>query len=362
MALPEQGNLKKDDLFIQELEEVNSNSVKIHKGKFDKRYDLDFSLDPNRVLNADNIRTIPELVWYLENNPQVELEADILAFNKNSGDRKTIRLNSKQFCEGYKHQEKKNFNFKENYDYFASDSGYGYGGTEVGVDYVPLLGGPFFRQMYLQDMLKGHQQSFYSFHHDPIAKHAIEIIKDFTLGKGFRVDCKNPEGLVLWRAFEEANNLEELFVKISYELSIYGEILLWELPNFETQFGYQLSPGQEVQSGLFPRFRLIDPSTCWDICTYPEDQERVLFYQLIYPTQYQLFTGSDNGKPIPSTKFIYKQIPADQVDHFKINVVSNKKRGRSDLYPILGYLKRLRDAANYSLIGLMKQSTWALLS
>ena len=46
--------------------------------------------------------------------------------------------------------------------------------------------------------------------------------------------------------------------------------------------------------------------------------------------------------------------------HYKLNVVSNEKRGRSDLFPILGYLKRLRDSVNYQVIGLQKTAAWCM--
>jgi hypothetical protein len=63
---------------------------------------------------------------------------------------------------------------------------------------------------------------------------------------------------------------------------------------------------------------------------------------------------------VQTSKFIYQQIPAPEMLHYKVNSVSNEKRGRSDLYPVFGYLKRLRDSVNYSVIALQKQSAWAI--
>ena len=38
------------------------------------------------------------------------------------------------------------------------------------------------------------------------------------------------------------------------------------------------------------------------------------------PTQYQMFTQADKGgERVPSSKFIYQQIPAEQVLHYRIN-------------------------------------------
>src|SRR5207302_11013104 len=42
-------------------------------------------------------------------------------------------------------------------------------------------------------------------------------------------------------------------------------------------------------------------------------------------------------------RYIIRQIPAGEILHTKINVTSGEKRGRSDLFPILGWLKRLKD-------------------
>jgi hypothetical protein len=73
-----------------------------------------------------------------------------------------------------------------------------------------------------------------------------------------------------------------------------------------------------------------------------------------------MYTTKDKGQPVAGTKFIFQHIPAEQVDHFKVNSVSNEKRGRSDLFPVLGYMKRLRDSVNYSIIGLQKMTAWSI--
>jgi hypothetical protein len=106
---------------------------------------------------------------------------------------------------------------------------------------------------------------------------------------------------------------------------------------------------------------VIDPSNIVEIVTFPEDITRRLFYVWLAPSQYQTFTGVDPVKDRPkqpALKFIYRQIPADQIDHYTVNSVSNEKRGRSDLFPILGYLKRLRDAVNYELVAHQRQAAW----
>jgi len=106
--------------------------------------------------------------------------------------------------------------------------------------------------------------------------------------------------------------------------------------------------------------RLVDPSAIWEVVTYPEDITRVLYYQWVAPTQFQMYTGRDNGEAVPGSKFIMQQIPGEQMQHHKVNSVSNEKRGRSDLFPVLGYLKRLRDTVNYNLVSLQKQAAWSI--
>lgn len=343
MAISEQ---VKDDFLIDKEETVSSFYT---KGiNIEKRYEPD-SL--SRV--HPHINSVSDLVEALSSDKNLGLDAAIWYVNESTKTKVLAPISKEKFIEAHK----KPFSLKETFDNFSIDT---YQSNEIGADYVPLLGGPFNRQLYLYDMLKAHQQSFYAFHHDPIAKQAVNIIKDFTLGEGFRVDCKNEDALILWRAFEEVNKVQELMNYISIELSLYGEVFIHELPNFETSFRYNVSPNQQAQRGAIPRLRLLDPSTVWEIVTYPEDINSVLYYQLIYPTQYQIYTGQDKGAPVQSSKYIYRQILPEEVSHYKINVVSNEKRGRGDLINILGYLKRMRDTVNFSIIDIMKKTSWSI--
>lgn len=318
-------------------------------------------LAPNAVVHSKylNIKTVPELFEALKNpeNKDLEVDANVLFVEHGTGKATYKKLDKRQFVETYKSNDKKR-SFKESIDYFAMDLDYS--SNKVGSDYTPLLGGPFNKQLYLYDYLKMHSTAFQTYNHDPIAKAAIHIIRDFVIGRGWRVDTNNKTANALWQAFEEANGLRNMMDQFCMELSIYGEQMIWWLPKGQTKIGYQLSPEQMPATAVLPRVRLIDPSVIWEIVTYPEDITRVLYYQWVAPTQYQIYTGMDNGKPVPGTKFIFQQIPAEQVDHYKINSVSNEKRGRSDLFPVLGYLKRLRDSVNYSIIGLQKTTAWSI--
>lgn len=326
-------------------------------------YLFDDSFKPGNSSDFRSVHSIPELMECIQKNDNVEAEGVFLEVNKQGVYRYRKFNNKSQILEAAKKNSRmktmREAKFRE--DAFATD---GFGSTAgsnaglVGDDYVPLLGGPFNKQPYLYDYLRAHSYCFHEYHHHPFAKAIIHITRDFVLGGGYRIDCDDIKALALWRAFEKANNLEKMMEDIVLEGSIFGENMIWWLPNQKTKIGYQDAPGQEPQQGIIPRIRLIDPSTCWEIVTMPEDITRVLFYWLVFPTQYQIKTGSLAGSQVPTSKFITQQLPAEDVMHFKYNCVSNEKRGRSDLFPVLGYLKWLRDCVNYKLIALKKQAAW----
>lgn len=321
-------------------------------------YEFDDSFQESSDDNALAVHSTPEMIKFLESHKDAEIEGSVLTINSAGelGPRKKIK-NRKQFFEM---KNKVDTKFKENNDWWGSTDGSGAGGNFVGQDFVPTIGGPFNKQLYLYDYLRMNSTCFYAYNHDPMAKQAINIIRDFTLGRGVRIDCEDPKALAIIRAFEKVNKLPDLLNYIAVELSLYGEIMNWELPNGQTKIQYQVMPGQEVPRGLIPRYRLIDPSCIYEIVTFPEDITRVLYYQWVSPTQYQIYSGRDAGQPVASSKFIYQQIPAGEVMHYKINNVSNEKRGRSDLFPALSYMKRLRDSVQYEVIALQKAAAWAI--
>lgn len=325
-----------------------------------KKYEYNDKFTPSGLTNAFDVHTTPELVAFLEKDNKADIDARIFVYSKEQKRFQLSRLNKTQFVETYKNNlKRKTFNFKEGYfDSFAtSSSPYS---DLIGKDYIPVLGGPFHKQLYLYDYLRMTQLAFWAYNHDAMARFIIHCTRDFVLGRGYRVDSKNKKALAIWRAFEEANNLQQLMEYLVVELSIYGEIMLWWLPDNATKIVQNPAQGEKIPKGIIPRIRVIDPSVIWEIVTHPEDITRVLFYQWSSPTQYQIYTGVDNGVNVSSAKFIYQQIPADQVEHVKINCVSNEKRGRSDLFPILGDLKRLRDVVDYHVVAAQKTAAWCL--
>lgn len=347
-------------------------STTLTKGIYDpKTYEFDDSFKPYDPENPLTVHTTAEMLECLRNHPEIELDARVIGVKENQW--RMSRVGRSQFMESFQSKIWDQVKFKES-SMFASDfspnAGVGFG---VGQDFTPLLGGPFFKNLYYyQDYIRMHSECFYAYHHDPLAKAGVQIIRDFVMGNGYEVqmDTSTPEGqagMAAWKAFEEVNNLPEQIDQSCSELSIYGEIMIWKLPHQQDKIIFGLRSGDTIPLGIIPRVRLIDPSNIVEIVTYPEDISRPLFYVWLTPTQWQMFTSgvgegrSDVNSPTqPTLKFIYRTIPAEQMLHYKINSVSNEKRGRSDFFPILSYLKRLRDTVDYQLIALQKNSAWAI--
>lgn len=316
------------------------------------KYEFKDDFVPGDVNNPMDVHTVAEMVECLKRNPNIELEAKVLVTD---GERRgLVRMDREKFLERAAVPD--STKFREALDSFANDDSlYGASSGAIGQDFTPLVGGPFFKQLYQRDYLRMHSASFYAYHHDPIARAITNLISDFTLGRGFRVDSKNERALLLWNAFAKVNDIPKLMEQVSNELTIYGEIMLYWLPksNAAIRFGV---PEDRVPKAIIPRVRLIDPSNIVEVITHPEDIQDVIAYQWLAPTQYQTFTAGQ----VPTAKFIFQQLPAELIDHVKINCVSNEKRGRSEYFPSLGYMKRLRDAINYSVIALQKSAAWSI--
>jgi len=336
----------------QQLEKSAERAYILKNNVIKSDYSVDDRFQPAN--SVEETHTTQELLHYAESG-QCEIEARVIA--SGSKGNAFASLNTKEFIESAKYNNKTRFK-ESSFDSFMYDDYYT--GGNVGTDFMPLMGGPYNKQLYMYDYLKMHAASFHAYNHDPMGKRIVHIIRDYTLGRGYSVDCKNKLALAVWKAFCEANNFNELLDYAALELSIYGEVIWWELPNDDIYIGYNLRDEQEIPKGKLPRFRLIDPSVIWEIITYPEDITRKLAYVWVAPTQYQIYSSTNWGERVPGMKFIYQQIPANQVLHYKVNSVSNEKRGRSDLFSVLGYLKRLRDSVDYSILGLQKNMAWSI--
>jgi hypothetical protein len=191
---------------------------------------------------------------------------------------------------------------------------------------LPSTSSPSGKQQLWVDYLDMHRKSWEAATRNPIGKRICDIIPQFVLGRGLVGDIKSKPHQEAWDEFYKRERLRSRLRVFLKELLIYGEIFLRY---------FKRPDGLVVRS--------LDPSSIWDVVTSPEDFEDVYYYH----QQYNI----SNTSPVPGAwiypaKLVIRQIPAPEIDHFKINHVSSEKRGRSQLYSILGYLLRFKEFAN----------------
>lgn len=206
-------------------------------------------------------------------------------------------------------------------------------GYDAGAEYIPLMAGPWSKQLYQQQFLEMHAKAFEAINHNPAAKRIIHLTRDFLFGPGLNHSILNPGVDEVWSEFVERTGFyDELAESIYPDMSWAGELEL----NF-----YDNKP---FKGGT--DYRMVDPSTILDVITDPEDIQSVYYYHQQYATAMQQYVTGN----IPTTKYIIRQIPAGDILHVKLNVSKYEKRGRSDLFSILGWVKRLKDLMNARVI------------
>lgn len=212
---------------------------------------------------------------------------------------------------------------KEGDDFFGGSVGMGSGTDQpYRPQYTPLLGTPFFKQMYLYDYWEMHSKCFWYSNYSGIGKLVVDITRNFVMGKGFSVSFEDSACQDIWDKYEEKNNIQEKARLWCDDLTKFGESMIKRLPQ-----------GNSVIHTSF------DPSTIWEIVTDPENINDVKYYHQQYNTQYQLYGTKD----APVSKYIFNQMPPELVIHNKVNVTPYEKRGRSDLLSVLLYLKYYED-------------------
>jgi len=197
----------------------------------------------------------------------------------------------------------------------------------IDTEFVPIMAGPFFKQQYLYDYLAMHARAFEMVNHNALASCVTKILQRFTLGRGISFHIKNEQARKVWQEFWERNRMRARLREIARDLTWQGEIMirLYDKP----KDGYIA-------------VRVLDCSTCWEIVTDPEDFEHVYYYHFQWPTPYQIWVSGQ----IPISRYIIQQIPPTNIMHMKINASSQEKRGRSDLLPVMPWLKRFNDYYN----------------
>lgn len=196
-------------------------------------------------------------------------------------------------------------------------------------EYTPLMMGPFYKQPYQYDYMLSHSKAFWFKNYSGLAKNIIGNIRNFVIGKGFSVTTDNEKAKIAWEKYEERSNLQQTVRRWIDELSTFGEIFLRKVPTL---------------GGL--THMSVDPSGVYEIVTDPENINDVKFYHLQYQTQYQVYGDKDT----PLSTYVWQQVPASEINHYKINVTSFEKRGRSDILSALLYFKYFEDYTQFKLL------------
>jgi len=191
---------------------------------------------------------------------------------------------------------------------------------------LPSLNSPYAKQQLFVDYMDMHRKCWEAATRNPLAKRICRLIPQFVLGRGVDGNIAEQTHQDAWDEFYEDNGWQLELKQYLRELLIYGEVFL---RYFRTPTGLTV--------------RSIDPSTIWDVVTDPDDLKSVLYYH----QQYVLMHNSPvPGARVTPATLIIRHIPAEDVDHFRINSTSSEKRGRSELYAILGWLLRFKEFAN----------------
>ncbi len=206
-------------------------------------------------------------------------------------------------------------------------------------EYAPLLGTPFYKQMYLYDYLQMHSKCFYFKNYSGLAKNILGNTRNFVIGRGFSItiDKKNDKAKKAWEEYQERSGIDVEIRNWHDELSAFGELFVKKV----------FTPNGIVH-------RSVDPSTIWEIVTDPENIYDVKYYHQQYGTQYQMY----GDKNTPLSKYIIQQIPPEQMRQYKVNVTSYEKRGRSDLLSALLYLKYYEDYTQFKLLRVKNEAAF----
>lgn len=205
--------------------------------------------------------------------------------------------------------------------------------------FTPLFMGPFYRQQYMFRMLEAKSKAYAAYTTNPVAKRIVNIITQFVLSKGVVATFEDPQAQQLWDEFAKFNKLgtsRGANARAGTKLRMWSDMLSVD--------GELMFKFTDKNTAL--KVEALDTATILEVVTDPEDINQVYYYHQQYATPYNVYSAPG----VPGTRHIIRQIPAQDVLHVKINVFENEKRGRSDLYTIIGWLKRLKDLINANVI------------
>ncbi len=161
------------------------------------------------------------------------------------------------------------------------------------------------------------EEAYLAYCTNPLAYAIIEMGVNFILGGGVRLVAADPRVQAALDAFwnDPDNRMGMRVYSIATELSLYGEQFL--------RFFTDPLTGRTV-------IRQIDPLLVEEIETDPDDIEHLLRYRILSP---HAARPGDEGC----------WVDAAEIEAFQINKVSNALRGRSDLAPLLPWLRRYKE-------------------
>jgi hypothetical protein len=214
---------------------------------------------------------------------------------------------------------------------FADDSGSGSPSSSFPArpEFTPLIGTPFYKQLYLADYWEMHSKAFWYRNYSGIGKLIVDITRNFVMGRGWSVSFINDKAQAVWDEYADRTNIYVESRHWCDDLTTFGENMLRKIPG---------------PKGL--THKSFDPSTIWEIVTDPENISDIAYYHQQYNTQYQIFSTEKD----PVSKYVINHIPPSLINHTKVNVTPYEKRGRSDLLSAMLYFKYYEDYMQSRLI------------
>ncbi len=210
-------------------------------------------------------------------------------------------------------------------DFFGGGSGSAsalYSAAPTQREYLPR-GGPAGQQLQIGDVWDELAKAYYAWTHDPMGRQACELIADFVLGRGMSVAANDAKVQEILDEFNEREQINERLHTMAVSLSRDGELFLRKIP---------LGNGRT-------NVRTLPPETMWEIVTDAEDPMQVYWYVQRFQTRVVLYAPQLDAA---RTRWIERTISNKDVIHVKVNAKESDVRGRSDMYPALGWMKRLR--------------------
>lgn len=224
---------------------------------------------------------------------------------------------------------------------FGSPQDSAFTGTPPNDEFHPIMLGPFNRQLYLFDMLDMQSKAFEQWNHHPVAKAIVNLMLHFVLGDGPKVKWRAQELQDKWDPWRLKNHFDEKTRLWFKDASIMGESFVHD-------------PGSQFGT---PNMTLLDPSTVWEIVTNPRNIDDVYYLHRQFPTQYQVpygagpaFLDATGGMQPPVSEYVIEQFKPEEWLQIKLNATVGEKRGRSDIFSVLGWLKRFRDWFNAAVV------------